>query len=242
MPLPTIWSDAYLAQLETDAEQDINKRLGQVIYHRFYLSVTQGVSVVTMPSFVRGIQRITFLGWKLEEVNWDELVWLTPATVFVGPGSSGNVETSQSRPYWYAMHPTNPWDVRLYPTPSVTLLTNGPDPYSPSVNEPYCTVSCWRSIDTTSTDPTALLPPYIDRRTRKAFVLWKAFEAEGKGQNLKASAYYKGKYEFLIDRFNSINSSCYLSKKYSIDDGLLTLDQFRYPRPILPSNFERIIF
>lgn len=237
-----IWSESYLNQLATDAEQDINKRLQKVIYFRTYIPIQQGVSVISLPSYVRGVQRLTYRGWQLWGVNWDELTELTPATVFISPGNPLNVETSQSRPYWYAMHPTNPYDIRLYPTPAESLLGNGPDPYSPSVNEPYCTLSCWRNIDSTFSDPTALLPPYVDRRLRKSFILWKAFEAEGVGQNLPASQYYKKIYEYLITKFDSINQNCYIGKKYSLGEGPLTINNFRYPRPILPSNFEREIF
>jgi hypothetical protein len=103
-------------------------------------------------------------------------------------------------------------------------------------------VACWRNIDSTFTDPTSLLPNYIDRRTRKAYVLWKAFASEGKGQNARASKYYEQLYNFLIEQFIKINQGAYVGKRYAIEDGLLTIDGFRYPRPILPSQFERVIY
>lgn len=241
-----IFQPPFLSQLATDAEQDINKRV-QCIFYRFYLPVTTGLSVYTLPSYVRSVRKISWMGKYLDAENWEELQFLTPATVFDAPGAPTNVEASVSRPLYYAMHPTNPYDVRLYPCPDTTLDVSifnplGDDPYSPYPNEQHCTVSCWRNIDSTFGDPNSLLPTYIDRRTRKAFILWKAFSAEGKGQNLKAAAYYQQKYEFLVDRFGMINSGAFISKKYMIEDGMLVIDGFRYPRPFLPSNFERVYF
>lgn len=236
-----IWSESYLNQLAKDAEQDINKRV-QCIFERFYLPVTLGLQVYTLPSYVRGIQRIQWRGKSLDPLNWEEGQAMTPATVFVGPGNPGNVDSVISRPLYYWMHPTNPYDIRLFPTPdeSFDLTPSTDDPYSPLPNEPHCVVSCWRSIDLTS--PITSIPAYADRRIRKAFIAWKAFEAEGKGQMQTASTYYQKKYEWLIQKFNLINDSCFISKKYSIEDGMLEIDGFRYPRPVLPSNFERIIY
>lgn len=242
----SIWTDQQLGQWETDAEQDINKRIPSLIYYRFCLAVTQGISVYTLPNFVRTVSRVSWLGRKLDPVNWDELTYLTPATAILSNNGPGSVNSVVSRPLYYAKHPTNPYDIRLYPTPNLTLLANAQNPYQPlpetaSQNQ-ACIISCWRNIDSTFADPTSLLPSYIDRRTRKAYVAWKAFEAEGKGQNLAAAKYYKALYEELITSFIAINQGCYVGKRYAIEDGLLTIDGFRYPRPILPANFERIIY
>ena len=240
-----IWTDAQLQQWSTDAEQDINKRIPSLIYFRFCLATTQGISVYTLPSYVRTVSRVSWLGRKLDPVNWDELTYLTPATAELQANAPDTIPSVIGRPLYYAKHPTNPYDIRIFPTPNLTLPTNAQDPYSPlpeTASPQACIIACWRSIDYTFSDLTALLPNYIDRRTRKAYVLWKAFAAEGKGQNIKASDYYKQLYEFLIDKFIAINQGCYISKRYAIEDGLLTIDAFRYPRPILPSNFERNIY
>jgi hypothetical protein len=236
-----IWTDSQLQQWSLDAEQQIQKDV-QCIFKKFYLQINQGQSLYTLPAFVRSILRITYRGRKLDAVSWDEMLMLTPATVVVGIGNTANIESSQSRPYYYAMHPTNVYDVRFFPTPPESLTAGGPDPYSPTVYEPYCNISCFRNIDSTYNDSTAILPTYIDRRTRKAYVLWKAFASEGKGQNLKAAAYYQAKYEFLVERFKMINEGCFIGKKYMVDDGALSIDGFKYPKPILPANFERVIF
>lgn len=236
-----IWSNSFLDKLAKDAEHQINQDL-QAIYFKFCLATTSGVMVYTLPDYVRSVLRVTWRGKKLDPVSWEEMTLLTPATVYVGPSDPGNVNSVISRPLYYGMHPTNPWDIRLFPTANESFTDSGDDPWGPTVNGPACIVSCWRTPDTSFTDPTLLLPAYIDRRTRKAWILWKAYGAEGKGQSLIAAAYYRAKYEFLINKFRMINEGCYVSKKYAIDDGRLGIDAFRYPRPTMPANFERVRF
>lgn len=236
--MSTIWTDDFLNQLAVDAEEDIQQEI-ECIFDRQYLPTVVGQSVYTLPDSIRAIKRITWRGRKLDPANWEDLQSLSPHTAYVDPADK--VETSVSRPWWYALHPTNIHDIRFYPTPDETFDGITGDPFSPGTNEPQCTISCWRNIDITN--PLYSLPTYVDRRTRKAYILWKAFEKEGKGQNLSASKYYKQKYSFLIEQFRTINQAAFLSKRYSLDDGSLsTLEARRYPKPSLPPQFERIIF
>lgn len=237
-----IWTDAYLNGLSADA-------IGQIaidvnaIFVRECITIFQGVSVVTLPSYVRTVRRVTWRGRSLDAENWEELQMLTPATVFVSQGSSSNVESSQSRPLYYAMHPTNPYDLRFYPTPNESFQVSGePNPYAPQFNTPSCIIDFYREPDTTNLNPLISLPSYMLRRTQKAYVLWKAFGQEGPGQALRIAGYYQMKYNFLIDQFRAINEGCFVGKKYSIEDGSLCIDGFRYPKPIMPSNFEAVRF
>ena len=237
-----IWSESQINQWALDAEQEINKEV-QCIFEKCYLGTVFGQSLYTMPSYVRGIRRITWLGKMLDPVSWEEGTQLTPATsVLPPPNNAFSEETTIGRPLYYWMHPTAPYTVRLYPTPNLTLPTTGGDPYSPLPNEQFCNLAYWRETDPTLQNPTQMLPTYVARRTRKAYILWKAFAAEGPGQNLKASQYYGKKYEFLIERFRMINSGCYVGKRYQLGDGMLEVNNFRYPRPTLNPNFERTIF
>jgi hypothetical protein len=229
-----IWSDTYLNQVLLDAAFDINSEV-PCLFHRFYLATTLGTSVYTLPDKVRGIKRITWRGIELDPLSWQEMEQMAPGLAFVDSGTK--FEGSSSRPQFYALHPTNILDIKLYPTPSESFSAAGGDPYSPTVNEERCTISCWRQVDTTIT--TASLPSYIDRRTRKAFALWKAFGKEGKGQNSNASNYYKSRYGFLIKMFTKINAGCFLSTRYQIDDGLPPRG-VKPAKPTLGPNFERV--
>lgn len=236
----TIWSEFFLNQLAEDAEQQINQDV-QCIFEKCYLPTTKGISQYTLPSFVRGLRRITWLAKMLDPVSWEEMTQLTPATVVIGNPENlqYSEETVVSRPLYYAMNPTAPYTIRLFPTPDLTLGI-GTNAYITIPNEQYCVISYWRSTE--GVGLTTSLPKYIDRRSRKAYILWKAYEAEGPGQNLKASEYYGKKYAFLMERFRLINSGCFVGKKYQLGDGMLEINNFRYPRPTLNPRFERVIF
>jgi len=235
-----IWTDDYLAQQYYNAGQDIARNI-DCIWQRFTFPIMAGQSVYTLPCWVRTVMDIQFFGYSLDKANWDDLTVLTPATVFVSPGNAENIETTPSqRPLWYGMHPTNLYDVRFVPTPSLNMTSDETDnPYATD-NSPKCIVTCFRKND--DNDPAGILPSYADRRTRKAYALSKAFRVRGKGQNLKAAAYYDAKYKFLLKMFEQINTNPYIGKRYSLDDGNLCIDSFRYPRPTLPPTFERVVY
>jgi hypothetical protein len=233
-----IWTEQYLTQLANDAIQRMNIDM-PVIFEKQYLLINTGQSVYTLPPVVRRLERITWLGKKLEPVSWEELTALSPMTV------GGFIETSISRPQWYALHPTNPYDIRLYPTPDLTFDAAsfaGLNPYAQLDNEQACCISYKRDIDLTGLILTAQLPTYIQRRTQKSYVLWKAFSQEGKGQNKNAAKFYEMKYQFLTSNFMKINAQCFLASRYSLGNGDTEIDNFRYPRPTLPTQFERVIY
>lgn len=233
-----IFSDALLTQLDSDATSDIVSQV-PCIFYRFYLGTTAGQDVYTLPGFVKSVIRITWRGVALTPLSWEEMTLLTPTTMFLGVGNPQNVSTGTTgNPLWYSFNPSNIFDIKFYPPPAYSFLTTG-DPYSPIV-EDRCIVSCWRTVD--DTNPKATLPLYINRRTRKAYILSKAFQIEGKGQSIKIAAYYTKKFKFLIEQFRLINEGCFVSKRYQLgENDLVTIDGFKYPKPTLNPNFERVI-
>jgi len=225
----SIWTDALLDQLAADAQSDISVQVN-CLFHRFYLATTAGTAEYTLPAKVRGVTRITWRGKKIDPTSWLDIeIWYN-GSQFIDP--------SQSTPQFYALNPNNVKKIRFYPSPDESFAATG-DPYAPTANESKCLISCWRSVE--SGVAAATLPSYTERRTIKAYVLWRAFEKEGKGQNLTAAAYYKRKYEFLISQFRRINEGAYIAKRYALGEDAL-LNQSRPAKPVLPANFERTIF
>ena len=237
-----IWTTQQIDQWKDDAWGQIAIDLN-CIWQRECIATQRGVSVLRMPEYVRSVRRVTWRGRSLEPQSWEEMQILTPSTVFLSLGSSANREII-GKPLFYALHPTNPYDFRLYPAPDESFTISGePNPYAPQPNSPSCIIDFWREPDTTNDNPLISLPPYIARRTIKAYVMWKAYAAEGKGQDFQASNFYQTKYNFLIDQFRHINEGCYVSKRYSLDEGgLIDPQRFRYPKPMHGPNFERTIF
>lgn len=229
-----IWSDTYLNQVLSDAAHDIVSQVN-CLFHRFYLTTVSGTPVYTLPDKVKGIKRITWRGKELTPLSWMELESIAPGQAFVS--GAIKIEGSSSTPQFYALHPTNILDIKFYPTPNESLSATGGDPLSPTPNEARCTISVWRSID--DSIPEATLPGYVNRRTRKAYALWRAYGKEGIGQNHKASAYYKERYKFLIGLFRKINSGAFACIRYQLDEGLPPMGR-RPTKPVLPANFESV--
>lgn len=222
-----IWTDEQLAKWSADALIAIANDV-RCIWARETLAVSEGQSVITLPSYVRTLQRVTWRGQTIQPVSWIDyqLLSFSPSPVGI--------------PTYYAMHPTDVRNFILYPSPNETFVGGG-NPYVPQPNSLELAVEYWRIPDSSASNSPISLPTYVARRTQKAYVLWHAFAAEGKGQDLGAAQYYKGRYQFLIEKFRRINEGAFISKRYALGDGewpALT----RPAKPQLGINFERTIF
>jgi len=226
-----IWDDVYLDRLRADAEQDICNRIN-CLFFRYAIQITSGLSVYTLPVTNSRIRRVTWKGRKLDPLTFQEMCDLDPQ--FAYADSTNKYETPTGLPRYYILHPTNIRDLRFYPVPNEDILIDGLDVYGVGVDT-NVVISCFRNID--GTDPKYQLPDYIYRRTVKAYVLWKAFSAEGPGQDSRAAAYQKSKYSFYIEKFSKLNSDIFVSKRYSLgreDSRSLNTSRDKWR---LPSNY-----
>jgi hypothetical protein len=135
----------------------------------------------------------------------------------------------QGRPYAYIFDLVGAMTIKLWPMPAETLTpVPNANLYDSTVLQNNCVVEYYASPDGAKFK----LPPYMRRRTIKAYVMYKAYMSEGKGQNLKASAYWKKRWEFLKE----LNSSV-LHELYENPRKLTASNVERYPtvpRPVLP--------
>jgi len=229
-----IWNNNYLNRLLSDAEDYIYTAVN-CIFDRYGLAIAAGQSVYTLELFTKHILRITYKGKKLFPLSFQEFCLLNPASAIVS--ESYKVESPNSTPLFYVKHPTNFYDIRLYPTPSETISAPTANLFGSGISTGVI-VSCYRIQD--STVARLQLPHYLIRRIKKAYTLWMAFAKEGKGQDLKASEYYKNKLDFLISNLKEINANVFLGKQRRLGD-TFDVGQFTTPaRPMLPPEFERI--
>lgn len=231
-----IWSDSYIDQLDHDADDDI---IGKVdcIFDRFQLAVTAGESTYTLPDYCRKIIRVTYKGRGLDSISFSEMQLLHMASF--GNTKSPVEEAPQGDPYFYCLNPSNAKDIRFYPTPPATINLGSPDVWGADIGN-CVIISCWRTVDRTNS--AYQLPSYINNRTKKAYVLSKAYAKEGRGQDLNASQYFGEKYAYLIENFKKINAGVYVSKKYRLSGGFVETFAYghRPPKPILPPNYENV--
>lgn len=226
-----IWEDSYLNTLLEEAETYIVSTLG-CIFDRFSFEVVADQAVYTLPSYVNRIVRVTWKGKKLYPLTFQEFCLLNPASAIVD-GSTG-VTSPSSIPLYYVKHPTNYYDIRLYPTPGESLAAITSDLFGANIATGVI-VSCYRDQDT-SVDYLKL-PRFIIRRVKKAYVLSRAFAKEGKGQNIQAAQYYSRKLELLMEALKVINSNVFLGKVHILND-IGSAGMYNTPgRPVLPSNY-----
>jgi len=227
-----IWESAYLNQLLEDAEDYITASI-DCIFDRFSFPVISGQSVYTLPSYVTRLVRITWKGKKLYPLNFQEFCILNPASAVVSAGTK--IESPNSIPLYYVKHPTNYYDIRLYPTPGEDLAQVTTDLWGANINTGLI-VSCYRT-QSRSADYLHLSNILI-RRIKKAYLLVKAFAKEGKGQNIQASQYYQKKLDLLLGALKEINSNVFLGKIRILND-TFNASRFGTPgRPVLPSDYE----
>lgn len=227
-----IWADSYLDRLRADGEQDMCNRV-PCLFHRFAIQITANTSVYTLPVKTSRIRRVTWLGRKLDPITFEDMTLINPNFVYADANNKTDIPVS-SKPDYYMLHPTNLNDIRFYPCPDTSITIDGANVYGVGTDTNVI-ISCFRNID--GTNEAFQLPDYIYRRSIKAYVLWKAFAAEGKGQNMAASNYYRSKYEYYVKMFIKLNEDSFVSKKYSLSSNIMTGPL--KARPVLPANFER---
>jgi hypothetical protein len=227
MPL---WDNTYLNTLLEEAESYISTEI-DCIFDRFSIPITTGISVYTLPSYVNRIIRVTWKGKKLWPLTFQEFCLLNPTSAVIDPSA---VELSSSTPLYYIKHPTNFYDIRLYPTPSEDLAEISSNLFGSNIATGVI-ISCYRDQDN-SVD-SLHLPLYIIRRVKKAYLLSRAFAKEGKGQNLQASQYYEKKLSLLIEALKVINSNVFIGKTRVLN-GAFNEGMYATPgRPVLPPDY-----
>ena len=235
--MPVIWDESYLLGKLEEAERDAVGKVDYLFY-RTTISVTQGWSTVTLPSYVRKIARITWKGYKIWPVSWREMRDLNPSVAVVS--DEERYETTQGKPLYYCLHPNNYRKIQFFPAPNESIAADplGTADIMGTAIPNYVIVSCYRAPSTSN--PSLQLPPYIARRTKKAYALREAFLIEGKGQNIKASDYYSQKYDWEIENFKKINNGVFVARRPQLSDKLGGSGAGGRPaRPVLPVNFAR---
>lgn len=248
----SIWSNNTINRFAQEAENEIAVET-KCIIDRMSLSIIAFTSTYSVPSYVISIKRVTWLGKKLEplsRLSYLNYPIVNPAGTLSGgafdrlsfnnlafnTGSFVDTIPTNSSPYAYFYSGFGENVIKIFPTPSISLaaVTNvwGSDIPNGVVLEFN------RYPDVTGT--TFRIPPFIRRRSIKAYVLYKCFSQEGPGQDLKAAAYWKAKYDFQVVILKNILQNGFVARMRS-----KTPDANRFAtkisRPRLPSNFGTIV-
>lgn len=173
------------------------------IVDRIALPIVSGTSLYTLPDNIIDIRRITYRGVKIHPISHRDMrEWLDGLT-------------STGKPTNYIFNNVGQLTIKLFPAPVETLTVVQDDLFNPEVIRVQCIVEFYTSADGIGYK----LPEYIRRRLLKAYVLKSLFLVEGKGQNIKAAAYWNKKWLYLKDLY-----------------GNQILDQLNTPRRLISSG------
>ena len=250
-----IWSSEYLARLELDAEKEISK-LVPCILDRLSISTEINVSEYQLPEYVQDIARVFWQGIRLDPISSFDLGDWGYSREIVGDGafeptaftsafetgsgitlehSLGTVAGGKPTHYWYSKFGENV--IRILPAANEVLLSYSNE-NGVLWNEHIAStliVEYYHVADGVNFK----IPDYIRRRTIKAYMLMKAFQKEGNGQNLKAAKYWKMKYQASITKATIIIDN--ISKtllRYRESEPYM--ERTRPARPVLPPNWQTV--
>lgn len=197
--MPTIWSDSYIQQLINDAETDLVNKVTP-IYERVSLAVTSGTATYTLPAYIIKIVQVTWKGDILENLVRDDLTRLNP-----------QYRVDTGKPIGYSWSQDGYKTIRFFPVCNETIAADDTNIYGSDIANRVI-LSYFRSPDTTQSS--FQIPSYMGRRAVKPYVLWKAFKAEGQGQNLTAAKYHEQRYQQMIAMYQNIKNNYYSPKKF----------------------------
>lgn len=149
------------------------------IIDRISIALTLGQDIYTLPSYVNSIRRMTYLGWKIYPLPHRDL----RASYLSG--------TQQSRPYWYIFNNIGQQQIKLFPIPSLSVTQVNTNLWGqPDIINGFI-IEFFRQSDYAVNS----IPAFMRDRIRDNYANYRSFAMEGQYQNMKASKYYKDKYE-----------------------------------------------
>lgn len=213
MPL---FNTATISRFAAEGESDFNDEFPSIL-HRVALASTVGQSLFVLPSDVKSVRRVTWKGFKL-----DPLPHRNFREVFQSA-------TQQGKPFWYVYNNVGQNIIQLFPAANEVLTSTSTDLYSSTDIGTKCIIEYFRNTDSAS----YTVPAFFRRRLLKSYVLRACFNIEGKGQNAKASAYFKNKYKMLKSLYGELLGDLYNKPRKLVISGI-NASSFHPGHPVLP--------
>lgn len=213
-----IWSNAYLAQIISDGEEDISKKV-HCLFNRSALTIVDNTATYALPPLFLSVILVSWKGRLLEPLTQKELMRY-----------DSNYLTNKNTPFWYSIDSDGPGTIRFYPVPNENITAVTTNLFGSEIPNQVI-ISYFQAADTASANVTT--PKWISRRLIKDYCLWRAFQQEGKGQNLKAASYFLNKFIVGVSQFKLLNKELTAIIQRLSHDILRP----RFARPLLPISF-----
>lgn len=220
-----IWTDQQIATWSQEAENDICLRLNLII-DRIGLATSNGQSIFNLPSYLNSIRSVLFQGFKLDPASFLEVV---------NSISSPGAVISSSRPLSYAYDGFGTNTIKIYPAVGVATSAPSGDLFNATNIATGLVIELYRAPDFSTSYNR--VPVWFRRVIVKAYVLMRALQQEGPGQDLSGAAYFEEEYMELLQILKSVNGTVFLSKQQILGDGYDQMRRNWRARPVLPPNY-----
>ncbi len=176
-------SNVTINRLTAEGEGDFASEYPCIIT-RIAPAVVSGTAIITIPDDVLSIRRITYRGMKLDPL---------PHRQFRDCFQNS---TQEGKPFWYIFNNVAQNTLQLFPTPNENIAASTSNLYGSEIPNRLI-IEYWQATNPTN----VFIPSYFRRRLLKSYALYGALHREGQQQNLKASKYYKQRYETLKKQY-----------------------------------------
>lgn len=226
----------YLQEQVVKACVEIGNELGKCIT-RYSFDVTNGQPTYRLQDVTKDVLRVTINGFKMEPKTQSQLAMLSPV-----------YRSFASRAFYYSIQMDGYLTIRFFPVPQSTQSIVDPNRLNgdDGIGNGYI-VMCTQNLSgnnlgTTSgsNGSTISIPNYTGRKLIKDYVCWKAYAADGHGQDLRSAKYFKQKFKGRIDFYKDIINTVVLPTTRELEDVMMQ-KPYRLAQPILPPNFGPIV-
>jgi len=217
-----VWTAAQINRFTLQAEELFCLEY-QCIVNRVALDIVSGTSLYTLPDDVSDIRRITYRGLKV--VPFSDR---NNRFYFEGMTSSGS-------PRFYIYNNQGQGAIKFFPTPNENITANQTNLFEPAAIAAQAIIEYYIVPDGIG----FALPDYMRRRLLKAYVLSQCFGIEGKGQNLKAAAYWQKKWEYMSETYGNQVYELLTSARKSMVPAIETSHRLP-PMAQLPTSMQSI--
>lgn len=206
--MPT-WDDDYIARVTTEAEKEI-ARATNFVWDRYPLAITAGTATYTLPDYVRGIIGIEWKGRPIQPLHHQEAI-----------RDNYQFITTRGVVDAYIRSPNDFQIIRFISVPNETVSA---DPDNDDLDDATVLVNrvvVYFQRDADVSGDLLSVPDYIARRLIAAWVLYRAYKKEGKGQDLAASDYYRFVYESRLKMYKHLIEKYTMYKEMYVADSEL---------------------
>jgi hypothetical protein len=213
--MPNLFTSNTITRLSQEGENAFAVMYPCII-KRIAPAIVSGQNLITIPDDVKSIQRVAYKGYKL-----DPLPQRNFREVFQNGGQQG-------KPFWYIFNNVGQNTLQLFPTPSENIAAATDNLFGSAIINQF--IITYYAVPDYAT---YIIPDFFRRRLLKNYVLRGCFNIEGQGQNLKASKYFKQRWEQLSQLYGNLLCDLHNKPRKLVVNGITSA--YYFPgQPILP--------